>query len=687
MSFLSPWFLLGALAVAGPILFHLIRRTARERTSFSSLMFLRPTPPRAVRRSKLEHIWLLLLRCLCLLLLALGFARPFFARDISPPPAASQERRLILLVDTSASMRRQSLWEKARAVADEYLDKASPSDQVAVLTFDLQPRTLVSFADWSSWSQDQRATLARQRLAALAPGWMGTHLGLALTGAAEQFRENSVSRREIVLITDLQEGAKLDGLQGYQWPAGTRVLVRALAAKRQSNAGLEILEQPAGAAGVDGDVHVRVSNSSDSRKEKFSLGWQGANERMDIYLTPGQTRTFTAPKLPAGMISNAAPGKILGLALELSGDDLDYDNLSYYARPEIQNVSIYCAGLGSADDSTGMFYYLQRAFPSTPRWQVQFAPELTEKTSFAVIATNLEPEQITALRRWMESGKSALLVLANPYAAATLVNLLGLPEARMTESEGEFALLGSIDFQHPIFKPFDDPRFSDFSHIHFWKHQRWDIPPAIKARVLAKFDDDSPALFQVDMGQGRLLVLTSSWNPADSQLAVSSKFPPLLETMLDWSGASAPARFQFHTGDTIPAPPSAGERVTWSKPAGGKPIVLPADAPFADTDRPGIYKAAWAGRERLFAVNIPLEESRTAPISQDDLARLGVPLGWDSEQAAAVARVHQQRLQDAELENRQKLWRWLIVAALAVTLGEIVLSGWLARRVTAAGAT
>jgi hypothetical protein len=675
MSFLSPWFLLGALAVAGPILFHLIRRSARERTTFSSLMFLSPTPPRAVRRSKLEHIWLLLLRCLCLLLLAAGFARPFFARDISPPPASAQERRLILLVDTSASMRREGLWDRARAVADEYLDKAFSSDQVAVLTFDLQPRTLISFAEWSSWPQEQRAVLARQRVAAITPGWMGTHLGLALTGAAEQFRENSVSRREIILITDLQEGAKLDGLQGYPWPPGTRVTVKRISAKLQSNAGLEILEQPAGVAGVNNDIHVRVSNSSDSRKEKFRLGWQGASERMDIYLTPGQIRTFSAPKPPVGMKSGA---------LELSGDDLAYDNLSYYAAPEIQRVTIYDAGLGSADDSAGMFYYLQRAFPSTPRCQVQFAPELTEQASFAVVATNLEPGQITALHRWMESGKSALLVLANSYAAATLVNLLGLPDARLTESDGEFALLGSIDFQHPIFKPFDDPRFSDFSHIHFWKHQRWDIPPAIHAHVLAKFDDDSPALFQVDVGQGHLLVLTSGWNPADSQLAVSSKFPPLLQTMLDWSGASASARFQFRTGDAIPAPPSSGGPVKWLKP-GGEPATLPSGAAFVDTEKPGIYTAAWGGQERLFAVNVPLEESRTKPISQDELARLGVPLAWDSEQAATVAQVHQQRLQDAELENRQKLWRWLIVAALAVTFGEIVLSGWLSRRVTTTG--
>jgi hypothetical protein len=631
-----------------------------------------------VRRRKLEHIWLLLLRCLCLVLLAVGFARPFFARDISPPGAAARERRLILLVDTSASMRREGLWEKARAKVGEYLDKASPSDQVAVLAFDLQPRTIVSFAEWSSWPQSQRAVLARQRLASLAPGWMGTHLGLALTEAAEQFRENSASLRQIVLITDLQEGAKLDGLQGYQWPAGARVVIERLPAKRQSNAGLEILEQPAGVAGVENDIHVRVSNSSDSQKEKFRLGWKGAGERMEIYLTPGQTRVFTAPKPSAGMKSGA---------LELSGDDLDYDNVSYYAAPEVQRVTIYCAGLGATNDSKGLFYYLQRAAPATPRWQAQFSPDLAESASFAVIATNLAPEQIAALRRWLESGKTALLVLADASEAPTLGGLLGLPDTQVTEAGGDFALLGSIDFQHPIFAPFNDPRFSDFSHIHFWKHRRWDIPPAAQAHVLAKFDDDAPALAQVPVGKGNLLVLASCWSPADSQLAVSSKFPPLLQTMLDWSGASSAARFQFRTGDTIPAPPAVGGgQVTWSKPS-GQPVMLPAGTAFADTDAPGVYSAAWGNKQRLFAVNIPLEESRTAPMSSDELARLGVPLGLDSQQATATARIHQERLQDEELENRQKLWRWLIVAALAVIFAEIVLGGWLARRVTPAEAT
>ena len=64
MAFLAPLFLLGALAIGAPILFHLIRRHTKDVVPFSSLMFLRPSPPRVHRRSRLENLWLLLLRCL-----------------------------------------------------------------------------------------------------------------------------------------------------------------------------------------------------------------------------------------------------------------------------------------------------------------------------------------------------------------------------------------------------------------------------------------------------------------------------------------------------------------------------------------------------------------------------------------------------------------------------------------------
>jgi hypothetical protein len=108
MNFLTPLFLLGALAVAGPILYHLVRRATRERVPFSSLLFLEPSPPRVSQRHRVEHWLLLLLRCLALLVLALGFARPFLPESPAADPTANPPRRIVVLLDRSASMRREA---------------------------------------------------------------------------------------------------------------------------------------------------------------------------------------------------------------------------------------------------------------------------------------------------------------------------------------------------------------------------------------------------------------------------------------------------------------------------------------------------------------------------------------------------------------------------------------------------
>ena len=87
MSFLTPLYALGLLAVAAPIVFHLIRRTPRGDIPFSSLMFLSPTPPRLTRRSRLDDWLLLLLRASALVLLAAAFTRPFLRQQALADPA------------------------------------------------------------------------------------------------------------------------------------------------------------------------------------------------------------------------------------------------------------------------------------------------------------------------------------------------------------------------------------------------------------------------------------------------------------------------------------------------------------------------------------------------------------------------------------------------------------------------
>jgi hypothetical protein len=382
-------------------------------------------------------------------------------------------------------------------------------------------------------------------------------------------------------------------------------------------------------------------------------------------------------------------------ALQLTGDEVEFDNIAYFAASEPVRATVAYLGSDSANDPNGLRYYLQRAFPDTAQRQVEVIATASHSVlslatlngaAVAVIPASLDGDEVKTVREWVAGGKTALMVLANAQSGTTLGALAGGGDMGVSEAAGDYALLGEIDFAHPIFAVFADPRFSDFSRIHFWKHRRWTIPANLPVRVLAKFDDGAPALAQITIGKGNLLVLASGWNPADSQFAVSSKFLPLMQSILDWSGGAVSARCQFQTGEPIPSPFSSDEALQWRKPD-GKVVVLASGTPFVETDVPGIYTATAGSTTRRFAVNLPLDESRTAPLSPDDLARLGVPLGSATAFAAAKSPQAQRHLQQGELENRQKLWRWLIAGLLAVALVEIVLGGWLASRVKTLEAT
>jgi hypothetical protein len=75
-----------------------------------------------------------------------------------------------------------------------------------------------------------------------------------------------------------------------------------------------------------------------------------------------------------------------------------------------------------------------------------------------------------------------------------------------------------------------------------------------------------------------------------------------------------------------------------------------------------------AATETRFAVNLIAAESDTAPLDAEQLEQRGVRFGSGLTRAERIERVRQQR--DTELETRQKVWLWLIAAALGVLIFE-----------------
>ncbi|MEO6739178.1 MAG: BatA domain-containing protein [Chthoniobacteraceae bacterium] len=673
MNFLSPLFLFGALAIAGPIIFHLIRRTTREVKPFSSLMFLKPTPPRVTSRSRIENRWLLLLRCLVLAAMALGFARPFFRESkANSADATGTARRIAILVDTSASMRRETLWQQARDKAEALLRSATPLDTVALVAFDRTSRVLVDSEQWRTMPLDQRVPGAVQRLSTQSPGWSGTNLGAAVLQALDLIsgaRQSASARGEIVVISDMQEGARLDGLQGVEWPANVTVRFESVTAKNLGNASAQWLVggEEKDSLGADGGLRVRVSNAAEAKSDRFRLVWGGAKEAaLDVYVPAGQSRVVRVPKLPEGTSK-----------LVLTGDDVDFDNTLFLLPPQPRHVPVMFLGADADDDTRGSLFYLRRAFQPTPqeifeitarRANESVAAFELQRTQLVVLGDGATDAQIAAARQFARDGRLVLVAMTSADNAAMLGRLLDVPD--FTEQEAtvkDYALLAQIDFQSPLFAPFADPRFSDFTKIHFWHHRRLDAAKLPGAQVLASFDDRDPAVLRVPLGKGGVIVLTSSWRPADSQLALSSKFLPLMHAILDESAGLPPARAQYFVGDEITLPPGA-QPFTMRKPDGIE-VSVAAGGKFAATDQPGIYTAN--PDELRFVVNLDPEESRTSPLARDRFAALSLPMETKDAVARAAARIHSAA---TEVEQRQKLWRWLVLAAVIFLLVETAIA-------------
>ena len=711
MSFLTPLYALGFLAIAAPIVFHLIRRTPRGEVPFSSLMFLSPSPPRLTRRSRLDHLLLLLLRATALSLLALAFTRPFWRQAAQLSTGDVERRRVAVVIDTSASMRRGDLWTRARALADRAIAASRPADQLAVFAFDVSARPLLSFAESATLDPARRQAVARARIAQLAPGWGATHLGQSLIDAvaaiedvADTSEKAARMPRRVVLISDLQQGCRIEALGDFEWPSDVELDLKTVA-DPGSNAGLHGLAElvEAEASEADPRLRVRVSNDAGTR-DRFELLWvddggssEAAGKPLNVYVPPGESRVVRVPR-PTG----AAPHR----RLRLKGDAHAFDNTLFLVDEGKEEATVVYVGNDRPDDPAGLLYYLERVFHDTPRRSVRirtlapsellaWEPESTAESkakseprapTLVIVSAELAPENVRRLQEYVRGGGTVLGVVATPGRAETLAALAGTPAWDAEEATvARDVMLGEIAFDHPLFAPLAGAQFNDFTKIHFWKYRRIKPDAFGAARVLARFENGDPAVVEKPLEKGRLIVLTSGWNPADSQLARSSKFVPLISGLLEvWNPPPFDAA-NHKVGDRVTLPATADVRAAQGpvvhKPDGTIVRLARGSTTFSETDQPGLYTIDSAtdpaALPRSFVVNLDALESKTAPLHVETLEQFGCRLANQSQARKLADQEQLRQMQNAELENRQKFWRWLILA----TIGVLILETWLAGRV------
>jgi hypothetical protein len=700
MSFLAPLYALGLLAISLPIVFHLIRRQPHGEFKFSSLMFLTPTPPRLARRSRLDNLLLLLLRGLALALLAFAFARPFLRSESLVSPQNAEATRTVLIVDTSASMRRGDLWQQAVATVERAVGQRKPLDEIAVYACDDTLRPIVTFEAMLQVAPAERTNVVRSRLKEVKPTWAATRLGQGLQEAVEIVNNASESRggqqliaRRIVLVSDMQTGSRLGTLADFAWPEDVQLEMAPVSLTKKTNAGLHHVADADSRVAVPAtETRVRVSNDADSKTDEFQISWldgvgKPVASSVPAYVPAGESRVIR--------VANP-PSPNLPTRLQLVGDDFDFDNSLYLAAANTATANVIYLGDDRADDAQGLRYYLERALTegladravlSVPASDKPLPIESAATTPLVVVTSPLNAERTRELRKYAESGGSVVVVLKESPPDGALPELIGVPTLDVEEANvNNYAMLGQIDFAHRLFTSMSGAHFNDFTQIHFWKYRRLKPEQLGDGNSIARFENGDPAVVEWRIGKGSVIVLTSGWQPSDSQFARSWKFVLFVSALFGDHpiGPLANTAFTVHEQVPIVEQTATAEPATVTTPSGQEIKLGAAARSFTITDEPGIYTLTRAGEQQKFAVNLDPLESKTAALGNESLEQLGVRL-VKPPQSAVGETSKNQRMADTQLESRQKYWQWLIACVLALLVIETWLAGRASRIATAEG--
>jgi len=151
-------------------------------------------------------------------------------------------------------------------------------------------------------------------------------------------------------------------------------------------------------AAPDASPKIRVSNSSDSSREQFKVGWMPSGDAafvgspVDVYVPPGQNSIFQAPAVPAGLREQR---------LALVGDDHDFDNVLYIVPPRAEQIPVLYLGDESERDPAQPLYYLKRAFQQT---RMQVVNIVVRSNDAPVTATDISAAQLAVVSEGINDG-------------------------------------------------------------------------------------------------------------------------------------------------------------------------------------------------------------------------------------------------------------------------------------------
>ncbi|MDP6116455.1 MAG: BatA domain-containing protein [Planctomycetota bacterium] len=715
LLFLTPAILGGLLALGIPVLLHLRPRSKMRRIPFAAMRFLQPAMRRSSRRLRIQNILLLLVRLAVLLLVVMALARPVLKKTGGAVGEIDGPTDMVVVLDASMSMQCRdghlSRFERGKARVDEILQVLDESDSAGLVVAGEN----IDVPEELTPEIEQ----IRERLATTRPSLSRASMPEAISVALQMLQKSQTANREICVVSDRQQASWQGDVKELDLPdfkdrlniyvidvGGVTSEDAEEAGERRGNLAIIRTEAPSEVKSrgrpvaftaeiqnfgeADADVIVRLAIDGKYQAEKPLTVPFGGSAKVTIH----------HPLEQAGMRQGF---------FQLDGDPLEADDRRHFAVTVHDGVPVLVVdGAPSEITFRSETYFLSSALsPGGSESALSpFIPKVIKSGQIssedlsryeAVILANvakLQANDVSKLQSHVNAGGRMLIFPGDrtdiPWHNQALASgeggLLpagfGKPAGEASDAESALKLT-QWDNQHPIFKPFDGEKAGDLSHFRFHRVHTLLNEGRSDSRVLASFDNGSPALIEANRGLGKVLVAAFPVDADWGNLPLKTSFVPFIHHVTQFLTGGTHFGRNYIVGESIPFAldlADFGTRIAVKTPSGiehklkgvlqGNMVV----AHFNETSEPGTYVAQFSGTERekfsQFAVNVDTKESDLSQTSNAVLRKVlkGVPLSIVQESQPVAAFLLKER-------RGIRLSLPLLYAAFALYLIESFLSG------------
>jgi len=633
MQFLSPWMLTGLAAIAVPIIIHLLQRKRVVPIPFSTLRLLKLVQAKTSRRSHIENLLLLILRCLIFAFILLAAARPVISPKTAGWWGGNVPRTVVLVIDNSLSMNysigSQTRLETAKKQALAILDDLQPVDDVAIITANDRAQLLIG-------EPTVDHVVARQTVQGIQPTQSRTDFSVALREARKIMARTQKRVRRIYLLTDNQEGGwQFDPRTVFDdtWrQTGTQLtIVRPDALVPVNSAVTRVtFRSPLVAAGsvVRGSATVENFSSVDLHDLlEIKLGDQPVAQR-PVDVAPGSTAEvsfeFALPTVTGDTIRGTASIQ----SDHLKEDDRQYFWLSIYQAPRVLVVE----GQQAGPDSLHAGFYLKKALAAGGDIQPKVVStaeldELPLEGYSAVILADavVSDRAMVRLERLLQSGGTVAFFFGDNTSVDNLARITFLPAKPTGQRNLPTGRLTvrALDPRHPLFVNAWDAS-TPFPAVP--QQRMFNVEVAKDAKVLLTLGDNLPFIIAGKLGPGKVLLVNASADRSWGDLPLSPAFLPLVKQIARWSAELDRQFANYVVGDSLPPAPNLprDEVLTVTLPNDATQPVGTGEFVVDRAEQSGFYAVSIANGSvvQQFAVNVDARESKLQPMDNDALTKI-----------------------------------------------------------------